>query len=122
MIKAIRAKAELTAAIFFPIYLAMVLLTDYSLTGYWTDVVFSVVFSIYALKLSFKNEIGQLWMIESLIIINVATTLIVYGLLVVNIINPFAWDVFKLRSFYFQQVDGRLFKTDHIHLHKHQLV
>ena len=104
-------KAQIAAAIFFPIYLATVLLTDLSFTGYWTDVVFSIVFSVYALGFSFNNELGQLWQTWILRIANSIAILVVFGLLGINLINPFAWDVLKLRSFYFQQVNGRLFNA-----------
>lgn len=38
-------------------------------------------------------------------------SLIIFGLLGLNFTNPFALDTFKLRSFYYQSVDGRLFNA-----------
>jgi hypothetical protein len=102
---------KIAATIIFPLYLTMVLLTDFSLTGYWTDVIFSVFFSIYALRLSFKLKLKSVWQAWLLQLANSVATLIIFGLLALNLTNPFAWDTIKLRSFYFQKVDGRLFNA-----------
>jgi hypothetical protein len=107
----LKIKAQIAATIIFPIYLATVLLTDFSFTGYWTDVIFSVVFSVFSLRLSFKNKLLQFWPTWTLRIANSVATLVVFGLLGLNLTNPFIWDVLKLRSFYFQQVDGRMFNA-----------
>lgn len=106
-----KLKLQIIATTFFPIYLATVLLTDFSFTGYWTDIIFSVVFSIFALRLSFKIKLGQLWQTWLLRVANLVATFVVFGLLGLNLVNPFTWDVLKMRSFYFQQVDGRLFNA-----------
>lgn len=104
-------KAQIAALIFFPTYLATVLLTDFSFTGYWTDIIFSIVFSVFALRLSFKNKLVQLWQTWTLRLANSVATLVVFGLLGLNLINPFDWDILKLRNFYFQTVEGRLFNA-----------
>jgi hypothetical protein len=93
------------------LYLATVLLTDFSLVGFWTDIIFSILFSLYVLRLVFKNKTHKLWLTLILRTISVLCSLIIFGLLGFNLTNPFVRDTFKLRSFYYQSVDGRLFNA-----------
>jgi hypothetical protein len=109
--QSLKYKLTIAVIIFFPIYLAIVLLSDISFCGFWTDVFFSVYFSVFALKQSFKNKFNFLLLTWTLRITNIASTIVVFGLLFYFLSNPFSWDVFKLRSFYFQQVDGRVFNA-----------
>lgn len=97
--------APLLLTILFVVYLATVLLTDISLTGFWTDVIFSVLLSILSLKLSFRNK-GI-----TLKIANILCSLTVFGLIGLHLSHPFALDTFKLRSFYYLSVEGRLFNA-----------
>lgn len=106
-----KQRTQLIFTIFFAAYLATVLLTDISLTGFWTDVVFSICLSVFALRLVFKNKTDSFWLTMTLKTTNILCSIIVFGLLGLNLINPFAWDTFKLRSFYYQSVDGRLFNA-----------
>jgi hypothetical protein len=101
-----KQQAQIILTICFAVYLATVLLTDISLTGFWTDVIFSVLLSGVALRLAFR---GKLTLV--LKTINILCSLIVLGLLGLNLINPFARDTFKLRSFYYLPVNGRLFNA-----------
>ncbi|MEZ5014947.1 MAG: hypothetical protein R2794_11710 [Chitinophagales bacterium] len=98
-------------ATFFAAYLLTVLLTDISLTGFWTDIIFAICLSIFALRLVFKIKTDKIWLTITFRAINFVCSLIVFGLLGLNLINPFAWDTFKLRSFYYQSMDGRLFNA-----------
>jgi len=91
--------------------LLTVLFTDFSLTGFWTDVIFSILLSVFALILVFKNKTYSRWLTWTLRGSNIICSLIVFGLILLNLINPFALDTLKLRSFYFQQVDGRVFNA-----------
>lgn len=93
------------------LYLATVLFTDFSLVGFWTDIVFSIIFSLIVLRLVFKNKTSKLWLTLTLRITSVFYSLIIFGLLGLNFTNPFVLDTFKLRSFYYQSVDGRLFNA-----------
>ena len=43
--------------------------------------------------------------------LTILSSIVLYGLLGLNLINPFAWDAFKTRSFYCLNVDGRLFNA-----------
>jgi hypothetical protein len=106
-----KQRTNIIATIFFSVYLATVLLTDISLTGFWTDVIFSILLSLFALGLVFRSKMNKLWLTIILRTTNILCSLVVFGLLVLNIINPFAWDVLKLRSFYYQSVDARLFNA-----------
>ncbi|WP_109698971.1 hypothetical protein [Chitinophaga deserti] len=102
---------QILFSIFFPVYLATVLLTNTSLTGFWTDVIFSILLSVFTLGLNFRMSIDKLWLTMVLRTSNILCSLIVFGLLGLHLVNPFAWDTFKLRSFYFQPVDSRLFNA-----------
>lgn len=44
---------QIVLAIFFAAYLAIVLLTDISLTGFWTDVIFTILLAVLSLKFVF---------------------------------------------------------------------
>jgi hypothetical protein len=106
-----KQRTQIILTLFFTLYLATVLFTDISLTGFWTDVLFSILLSILALKLVFKRKTDKHWLTISLKTLNIVCSVIVFGLLGLNLINPFAWDTFKLRSFYYESVDGRLFNA-----------
>ena len=86
--------------IFSILYLLIVLFTHISLTGFWTDVIFSII----AIGLIFKNIGGKQWLVYTFI-----TIYLFYYLF--EKINPFISDTFLMRSFYFQNVDGRLFNA-----------
>src|SRR5688572_7216501 len=101
-----KQRTNIIVTIFFSVYLATVLLTDISLSGFWTDVIFSILLSIFALILVFKSKMHKLWLTFTLRTTNILCSLVVFALLGLNIMNPFARDVLKLRSFYYQSVDG----------------
>lgn len=106
-----KQRTQITFTVFFAVYLATVLLSDISLTGFWTDVIFSICLSILALRLVFKCKTGKLWLTIALKTSNVLCLIFVFGLLGINLANPFTWDTFKLRSFYYESVDGRVFNA-----------
>jgi hypothetical protein len=106
-----KQRTQIILTIIFPLYLATVLLTNISLTGFWTDVIFSILLSILALRLVFKDKTNKLWLTITIKIVNVLCSLVVFVLLIINLTNPFAWDTLKLRGFYFQSVHGRLFNA-----------
>ncbi len=106
-----KPRTQIILTLFFPVYLAIVLFTNISLTGFWTDIIFSILFSIYLLRLVFKNKTNTPWLTITLRISNTIFAIIIFGLLAINLINPFIRDVFKMRSFYFQRVEGRLFNA-----------
>lgn len=91
-------------------YLGITLTTGYSLTGFWTDPIFSVLLCIIALILVFKDKTKSIWFSILLKTTNIICSLIVLGLLFLNLFNPYAWPNFKgLHSFSFQKIDDRLF-------------
>ncbi|KAA2238758.1 hypothetical protein F0L74_21320 [Chitinophaga agrisoli] len=91
-------------------YLCVIIFTDISLTGFWTDIIcFSLLFTLTEVFL-FRRGDGSRRSITLRRFIGVA----VAGALVFFVFqftNPFMIDTFKLRSFYFQNVDGRLFNA-----------
>lgn len=106
-----KRRTHIVFTVFFAAYLATVLLTGISLTGFWTDVIFSICLSVFALRLVFRSKTDRVWLRIILKTTNILCSLIVFGLLGLNLIDPFAWDTLKLHSFYFQSVDGRLFNA-----------
>ncbi|WBA42811.1 hypothetical protein [Hymenobacter canadensis] len=106
-----KIRKQIITTIFFIVYLLTVLLTDFSLTGFWTDVIFSILLSVFALRLGFKNETDNRFLTQVLRGSNIICSLIVFGLVVLNAINPYSLDTLKIRSFYFQSVDERLFNA-----------
>ena len=72
---------------------------------------FSIFFSIYLLRSAIKNRTNTPWLTVMLRVSNTISTFIVLGFFALKLIDPFVWDVFKLRSFSFQQVEGRLFNA-----------
>lgn len=103
-----RGKKHLLAII-FPIYLAIVLFTGFSFTGFWTDIIFSILLAIYSIQFVVKNRRNGYSKMG--LGVNVVCSCIVIIALVLNLLNPFAWSQLRLRSFYFQSVDGRLFNA-----------
>lgn len=95
----------------FPLYLLIITQTDFSLTGFWTDLIFFIALSILALLLVFKYKSTKTGLTISLRITNMACVLAAAGILMMRLNNPFIADTFKMRSFYFQTVDGRLFNA-----------
>ena len=63
------------------------------------------------MRLLFKNKTDKIWLTITLKTTNILCSTIVFGLLGLNLINSFAWDTFKLRGFYYQPFDGRLFNA-----------
>jgi hypothetical protein len=102
---------QIITTIFFIVYLLVVLLTDFSLTGFWTDVIFSILLSIFALSIVFRKRAPSPTLTWTLRVCNIICSAIVFGLLALNAASPFAFDTLKLRSFYFQSVDGKLFNA-----------
>lgn len=104
-------KLQIITTTFFALYLATVLLTDFSLTVFWTDIIFSILLSVFTLGLVFKNKTDKPWLTLTLRTTTAICSIVVFGLLGLNLINPFTYDTFKLRTFYFQTVEGRLFNA-----------
>lgn len=93
------------------VYLLIVLFTDFSLTGFWTDVVFSIALVTITLKIVFKRKTEKPWKTILLRTIAIICSIVVYGLLILMLNIPFSEDTFKMKSFYYQKVDGRLFNA-----------
>jgi len=101
-------KTQILLVIFTVVYLLTVLFTDISLTGFWTDVIFSILLASLTLVIVLKRKSKKQWLTITLRTLAVLSSIVVYGLLGLNLINPFSWDTFKTRSFYYQNVEGRL--------------
>jgi hypothetical protein len=102
---------QILLTLFFALYLTIILLTDISLTGFWTDIIFSILLSIFTLRIVYKNKTDKYLLTLALRAAAVTCSVIIFVLLGLNIADPFAWDILKMRSFYFQKVNGRVFNA-----------
>jgi len=100
---------QILIVLFFAAYLSILLLTDISVVGFWTDVIISILFSFLSLRLVFRNKTNKSWLTIILRSAAVMLSLIVFGLAILSLSNPFILDTLKLRSFYYQKVGGRIF-------------
>jgi len=94
----------------FPFYLAVVLLTDYSFIGYWSDIGITVVFTYLSLKYLFRNKPGvsPIWRFLSKMV-HASCVVMVIFLFSSQLLNPFLIDTLKLRSFHFVEIEGRFY-------------
>lgn len=90
-------------------FLGIIIFTNYSLTGFWTDWIISILLicsSIIAIyKLKFNEKASHSLAVFSSILFAV---LLVFGFGILYFWNH---DILKTRSFYFQKVEGRLFNA-----------
>lgn len=96
------ARNQILFLLFFAIYISTVLLTDISLTGFWTDIIFTVLLAVFSLKVAFRASRG-------LKVAMLMLSIVVFGWMIMNLLNPFMYDTFKMRSFLYQKVEGRIF-------------
>ena len=116
MVVAINRKLTLKTSwmkFFLPIllstYLFIVLKTDYSLVGFWTDVVVSILLWVICWRLLFIKNVEVKWMNRISNVLIIINSIVIGGLMFLTILNPFSLDTLKLRSFYFQSVQERTF-------------
>ena len=102
---------QIILTIFLTLYLATVLFTDISLTGFWTDIIFSISLCAFALVVVFKKRTAVPWLTMTLRALTIVCSIMVFGFFASRLSNPFIADTFKLRSFYFQKVDERIFNA-----------
>lgn len=104
-------KTQAFLSIFTIGYLQTVLFTDMSLVGYWTDIIISILLVSISLWAVIKVKSETTGLAFTLKTLTVLSSVVVFGLLGLNLITPFTWDIFKIRSFYYEDVDGRLFNA-----------
>lgn len=104
-----KTRYQIIIITFFALYLLTVLLTDISLVGFWTDIIFSILLAFFALRITFKNKTTKLWLTIVLRGAAVIFSTVIFGLIALNLANPFVSDIFKMRSFYYQRIEGRIF-------------
>ena len=94
-----------------PIYLAIVLFTDISLIGFWTDVIFSILLCALVIFLAFRTTTNNTILKGVLKGNSIICTLLVFSFYILHIINPFFSDTLKLRGFYFLPINGKLYNA-----------
>ncbi len=92
-------------------YLATVLFTGLSLTGFWTDIIFSFILAIITLKTVFSKKKEKLYISIFTKTITILSSVIIFSFIVINLINPFSWVVFRTETLIYKQVDNRLFNA-----------
>ncbi len=80
-------------------YLLAITFTGISFTGFWADFIFIVLLLILLIKTLPNQYLKYIIMTVAFIL-----TLVVFC-------NPFLFDTFKMRSFYYQKVNGRVFNA-----------
>ncbi|WP_339905294.1 hypothetical protein [uncultured Cyclobacterium sp.] len=61
----------------------------------------------------FKCKSGKRWLNISIRLLTIASSILVFGLVGLVLISPLSWNVFKMKSFYFENVSGRLFNANY---------
>jgi hypothetical protein len=89
----------------------MIFFTDISLTGFWTDIIFSIILVSASINAIFSKKTEKSWLTILLRSFAVFSSIIVFGLILISLTTPLIWDTFKLKSFYYQKVDDRLFNA-----------
>lgn len=106
-----RTRLTIITVTILTLYLVIILSTNVSLAGFWTDIIFSISINVFALILVFINRTPIVWLTITLRTLTIASSIMVFGFLASRLKEPFIADTFKLRSFYFQSVSGRLFNA-----------
>ena len=92
-------------------YTAMLFFTDFSLTGFWTDIIFALAFAFFALRLAFKYNSPNFGLTLFIRIVTIVCSLALFSLGALKSNYPYTSDTLKLRSFIFQKVEGRIFNA-----------
>lgn len=109
IVKPSTTRKQITYITILLTYLLVITQTEYSLVGFWTDILFSLVFSLITFVTIFRNKTNCKLLTYSFRIIALISIISVYGFLISRLTNPFIIDTFKLRTFYYQSVNNRLF-------------
>jgi hypothetical protein len=101
----------ISATLLLLLYLLITLFTDYSLTGFRTDVIFFMLLSSFVVLLITGRTTKRSWRIVIARTLIIICALAAFSWTAIVHINPFILDHLKLRSFYFQKVNGRMFNA-----------
>lgn len=91
------------------VYLPIVLMTSYSLTGFWTDPIFAIALSVVAYLKAYRKNTWKRWqtyMVRAIVVVYTGALFLLGGLFFPDMIFS---DTFKMRSFMFLSVNGRLY-------------
>ncbi|MFM2268096.1 MAG: hypothetical protein RL757_1537 [Bacteroidota bacterium] len=91
-------RKQIIIAVILVAYLSNISMTDISFTGFWTDLIF-----VFLLIVLFIKTLSNKYLKYA-----TTTTLLIFAL-ITFLSNPFLIDTFKVRSFYYQKVNGRWF-------------
>lgn len=80
-------------AIYFPV----VMLSPFSLTGFWTDNLFSLGIVIISLLWSFKRKIEKKTIRIALRVTTIISSIFVFGIIGLHVIDPFSWTVMRTK-------------------------
>ena len=99
----------LVLSILMIVYLPIVLMTSYSLTGFWTDAIFAITLAVAACLKAFRKNTWKRWqtyVVRTIAVVYTVALLVLGGLFFSNM---FFSRTFKMRSFMFLSVNGRLY-------------
>lgn len=90
-------------------WLVIVLLTPFSLVGFWTDAIFFPAFTIWLFKTAYRKDRPATFptALTKLFALLLAGAMVFLG--ITGLANPFVFDFFKIRSFRYLKVEGRIF-------------
>lgn len=107
---AMKTRTQLYFLLFTTIYLFSVAFTGISLTGIYTDVVFSVVLVLSNLMVAFGRKTENTWLTRILRSLSVFYAVAVFGLWVLVSINPLI-TFGDTTCYYYQNIETRLFNV-----------
>ncbi len=87
------------------VYFGTIFFTDFSLTGYWTDLIFSMLLLMILFVGVYKNKVSNS------VIKGMVGAVIIFYVFLIGVLFYFDKDIFKTRSFYLHKVEGRLFNA-----------
>jgi hypothetical protein len=106
-----KIKAQIVITVILVTYLLAITLTSFSLTGYWTDAIFTILLLSANWLLSLGSNRKKNQLLTAIKITNYLCSAFVVLILAWWLSNPFFIDNLKIRTFYFQKVDKRLFNA-----------
>jgi len=92
-----KRRLPLILTIIMTTYFIVVMLTPFSLTGFWTDNVFALGLVIFSLFWTFKRNTEKTATKIALRFTTILASVLVFGIIGFNLINPFAWTVLETK-------------------------
>ncbi|GEM_PF-2257814 len=105
------SRAQILLPIFSLVYLMTLSYTNLSLSGFWTDIIFSILLALLSLKALCTSKSVKIGWTILLKVIHLLLVLYIFLTLWFQLLQPRALDTFKLRSFLYVYLEGRSFNA-----------